>query len=155
MQFTYLLGIDISKVTIDLALSENKANASIAIKQFANHLKGYKKMLCWLKEHHVSLDYLLVCMENTGIYHRALVDFLQSQKIFCWVENPVAIKWSSGLVRGKTDIMDAQRICLYAFRNQDKAKAYTTKDKTLQKVSELLSARERLIKARKMLLAPI
>ncbi|ACE06679.1 hypothetical protein Aasi_1379 [Candidatus Amoebophilus asiaticus 5a2] len=155
MQFTYLLGIDISKSKIDLALSENKAGASLTLKEFSNHLKGYKKMLEWLCEKKVDLDKLLVCMENTGIYHHLLVNYLQSQKVFCWVENPVAIKWSMGLQRGKTDKIDAQRICLYAFRNQDKAKAYSLKDKNLQKVSELLSARERLIKARKMLLTPI
>lgn len=155
MQFNHLLGIDISKSKIDLALSENKANVPMSINQFGNHLKGYKKMLGWLKEQGVALDQLLVCMENTGIYHRSLVDFLQEKKVFAWVENPVAIKWSMGLQRGKTDQMDAQRICLYAFRNQDKAKAYNSKDQTLQKVSELLAARERLLKARKMILTPI
>ena len=155
MQFNYVLGIDIAKSKIDLALSENKANAAMKINQFGNHLKGYKKMLAWLKEQAIALDQLLVCMENTGIYHRALVEFLEEKKIFAWVENPIAIKWSLGLLRGKTDKMDAQRICLYAFRNQDKAKVYSAKDQTLQKVSELLSARERLIKARRMLLVPI
>lgn len=155
MQFTYILGIDISKSKIDIALSANKVGATITIKEFSNHVKGYKNMFAWLCQQQVELEHLLVCMENTGIYHRSLVDYLQSQKVFCWVENPVAIKWSMGLQRGKTDKMDAERICLYAFRNQDKAKAYSAKDKTLQKVSELLSARERLIKARKMLLTPI
>lgn len=155
MNFTYLLGIDISKSRIDIALSENKAGATVTIKAFSNHLKGYKKMLEWLEQEQVALAQLLVCMENTGIYHRSLVDYLQSQKVFCWVENPVTIKWSQGLQRGKTDKMDSARICLYAFRHQDKAKAYGVKDKTLQKVSELLSARERLIKARKLLLTPI
>ena len=60
-----------------------------------------------------------------------------------------------GLQRGKTDKLDAQRICLYAFRNQDKAKAYNARDKSLQRVSELLATRERLLKAENMLLAPI
>ena len=155
MQFTHILGIDVSKKTIDIALSQNKANVLMVSHQFTNSLGGYKKMLIWLKKQEIALDHLLVCMENTGIYHRSLVDFFQKQKAFVWVANPVAIKWSSGLQRGKTDQMDAQRICLYAFRNQDKAKAYSAKDQSIQKVSELLAARERLIKARKMLLAPI
>ena len=155
MQFIHLLGIDISKSKIDISLSQNKANASMITSQFSNHVKGYKSMLSWLQEQGVALDHLLICMENTGIYHRSFVNFLQEKKVFVWVENPVAIKWSLGLQRGKTDIMDARRICLYAFRNQDKAQEYSSKDKTLQKVSELMAARERLIKARNMLVVPI
>jgi len=155
MQFSHLLGIDISKKTIDLALSLNQANAAMLNHQFTNNLGGYKKMLIWLRKQEIAFDKLLVCMENTGIYHRSLVEFLQRKKAFVWVENPVAIKWSMGLVRGKTDKMDAQRICLYAFRNQDKAKEYNIKDQSLQRVSELLATRERLMKAEHMLLAPI
>jgi len=109
MQFTHLLGVDISKSKIDLALSQNKSNTSMVTNQFSNHLKDYKKMLSWLQKQGVTLDHLLVCMENTGIYHRALVSFLQEQKVFTWVENLVAIKWSLGLQRGKTDKMDAER----------------------------------------------
>ena len=150
MQFTHLLGGDISKKTIDVALSLNQSNASMLSHQFSNNLGGYKKMLTWLRKEEVSFDKLLVCMENTGVYHRPLVSFLQRKQAFVWVEHPVAIKWSMGLQRGKTDKLDAQRICLYAFRNQDKAK-----DKSLQRVSELLATRERLLKAEHMLLAPI
>jgi transposase len=112
MPFTHILGIDVSKRTLDAALSPNKANAPMVSHQFTNSLGGYKKMISWLREQEMALDHLLVCMENTGIYHRALVDFLQRKKAFVWVENPVAINWSSGLQRGKTDQMDSQRICL-------------------------------------------
>lgn len=65
------------------------------------------------------------------------------------------IKRSIGLVRGKNDHMDAQRICLYAFRHQDKAQAYIQPDKSLEKLAALLSARESLVKAKKLLLTPI
>ncbi|NEJ82922.1 IS110 family transposase, partial [Rhizobium leguminosarum] len=155
MQFTHILGIDISKHTIDLALSENKANAAMLNYKLDNNLKGYKSLLVWIKKQRIALREVLICLENTGIYHRSLVSYLQSEQAFVWVENPVAIKWSMGLTRGKTDTLDAQRICLYAFRYQDKAKEYSARDQALGKVGELLAARERLIKTRKMLLAPI
>jgi transposase len=155
MQFTPMLGIDVSKHTIDLSLSQNKANAAILNHKLTNNLKGYKSLLIWLKKEKVTHQQVLICLENTGIYNRRLVKYLQTHKAFVWVENAVAIKWSMGLVRGKTDTLDAQRICLYAFRNQDKAKAYGVKQQSVAKVGELLSARERLIKARKMLLTPI
>lgn len=155
MQYTHLLGVDISKKTIDISLSANQGNANNLRYQFSNNLGGYKKMLIWLRKEEIAFDKLLVCMENTGIYHRPLVEFLQRKKAFVWVENPVAIKWSMGLQRGETDQIDAQRICLYGFRNQDKAKEYSSKDQSIEKVSELLSTRERLMKAEHMLLAPI
>lgn len=69
-------------------------------------------MLIWIRKEETIFDKLLVCMENTGIYHRPLVEFLQRKKVLCG-QNPLAIKWSMGLVREKTDQMDAKRICLW------------------------------------------
>ena len=100
----------------------------------------------------------MICLENTGLYHRALVAFLQAQQAFVWVENAVEIKWSMGLQRGKSDIsdiVDAQRIALYAFRNQDKAKPYQQQDAIRDKLADLLVARERLVKTSNQLLVPI
>jgi len=155
MQFTHILGIDISKDTIDLALSQNKANTNIVNSKFSNNLKGYKALLKWFKNQEVKTDQLLICLENTGIYHRPLTAFLFSEQAFVWVENALEIKWSIGLQRGKNDQIDAQRICLYAFRNQDKAQAYSPKDNSLQNLADLLATRERLVEVRKMLLVPI
>ena len=155
MQFTHILGIDISKDTIDLALSHNKSHANTVNSKFSNNLKGYKALLTYIKEQGVKLEQVLVCLENTGIYHRPLVVFLQKQQMFVWIENAVEIKWSIGLQRGKNDKVDAQRICLYAFRHQDKAQDYTAKDKDLEKLSDLLASRERLLQAKKMLSVPI
>ena len=155
MQFTNILGIDISKKTFDVALSDNKANTKFINNQFSNNLKGYKELLKWLKTQKINLKELLVCMENTGIYHRCLVCFLISKEIFTWVETPFEIKWSMGLQKGKNDAADARMIATYAYRNQDKSKNYSILEKSLQKVSDLLATRERLIKAKKMLLVPI
>jgi transposase len=155
MQYTHILGIDVSKATIDLALSQNKAKATITHKKFNNNIKGFKSLLVWLKQLEIGISQVLVCLENTGIYGRRLVTFLQSEQAFVWVVNPVEIKRSIGLVRGKDDQADAERICLYAFRHQDKAQAYIQPEESLEKVAALLSARESLVKAKKMLLAPV
>ncbi|ACE06592.1 hypothetical protein Aasi_1271 [Candidatus Amoebophilus asiaticus 5a2] len=155
MQYTHILGIDISKKTIDVALSQNKANDSIVSHKFTNNLKGYQALIAWLKKHKAPIEQILVCLENTGIYHRSLVSFLQSHQAFIWVENATSIKWSNGVQRGKSDQIDAQRICFYAFRNQDKARQFSTKDESLQQIDDLSALRERLIQARVALLAPI
>jgi len=155
MKYTHILGIDLSKATIDLALSQNTANANISHKKFSNNIKGFNDLLAWLKQLKVDIHQVLVCLENTGIYGRCLVAFLQSEQAFVWVVNPVEIKRSIGLVRGKNDQADAQRICQYAFRHQDKAQAYIQPEKSLEKLAVLLSARESLIKAKKLLITPM
>lgn len=45
MQFTHILGIHISKDTIDLALWQNSANPNIVNSKLSNNLKGYKALL--------------------------------------------------------------------------------------------------------------
>src|SRR3569832_763541 len=97
MKFTHIIGIDVSKRTIDIALSQNKANASMISHKFTNNLKGYKTLVAWIKKQEVKVDQVLIALENTGIYHRSLVSFLQGQQVFAWVENPVEILWSMGL----------------------------------------------------------
>jgi transposase len=155
MQFTQILGIDISKKTIDVALSAVERNSTVSHEQFSNNLKGYSSLFKWLKKSKIELASLLVCMENTGVYHRCLVAYLQSKHVFTWVESPVEIKWSMGLQRGKNDKIDAQRIALYALRHLDKAKDYSKLDQSLQQVSDLMATRRRLLDAKKMLLVPI
>jgi transposase len=155
MQYTHILGIDVSKATFDLALSQNKAHATITHKKFNNNTKGFGSLITWLNQLKVDTQQMLICLENTGIYGRCLVSFLQGKKAFVWVVNPVEIKRSIGLVRGKNDQVDAQRICLYAFRHQDKAQAYIQPEKSLEKIAALLSTRESLLKAKELLLTPI
>lgn len=155
MQFTNILGVDVSKKTIDVALSENKVGSKMTNQQFTNNLKGFSELYKWLKSEKISSKELLVCMENTGVYHRCLVVYLQSKEIFTWVQTPVEIKWSMGLQRGKNDAADARMIALYAFRNQDKAVNYSKLDKSLQQIADLMATRNRLIRARKMLLVPV
>jgi transposase len=155
MNFNHIIGVDISKKTFDVALCQHTTKDSMAHHSFTNNSKGYKQLTAWLKKENIALNQILICLENTGLYHRALVAFLQAHQAFVWVENAVEIKWSMGLQRGKTDTVDAQRIALYAFRNQDKAKAYQQQDAIRDKLADLLAARERLIKASSQLLVPI
>lgn len=155
MQYTHTLGIDVSKRAFDIALIQNLNHASMVSNKFGNDLSGYKKLVSWIKKEGISIDHLLVCLENTGIYHRGLVEFLQSQGAFVWVENPRQIKLSIGIQKGKTDELDAKRICLYAFKNQDAAKNYRPNDKSLQVIANLLSLRDRLISPKATIQKPI
>lgn len=154
MKYKFIVGIDVSKKTIDVACQTNEANAKVTQKVFTNNLKGFKELGKWLKTQGCSYKEILFCMENTGIYHRVLVAYLLQQEAFVWVETPVQIKWSMGIQRGKTDAVDAVRIAMYAFRNQDKAQAYSQMDKSLQNIADLLAVRQRLMQCIKTLKVP-
>jgi len=152
-EIKFIAGIDVSKKTFDISVGSNEPEAKVTKAHFVNNLKGYDGFTSWLKEQDIVLKNTLFCLENTGIYHRLLVQFLQSKKASVWVETPVQIKWSLGIQRGKNDSVDSERIMIYAFRNQDKAKIYETKHRILQQIADYLSLRSRLkdcVKALKM-----
>lgn len=153
--YKFMVGIDVSKKTIDVACSKNGANSKAITIVFANNLKGFKELGKWLKEQDCSYKEALFCMENTGIYHRVLASYLLQQEAFVWVETPVQIKWSMGIQRGKSDKVDAVRIGVYAFRNQDKAQQYSQADKSLQNIADLLAVRQRLLQCIQVLKVPI
>ncbi len=155
MEFKWTIGIDVSKKTFDVAYAANAVNAKQAHAVFANDLKGFKAFARWLKDQGVTLISSLICLENTGIYHRPLVAYLLAQKAFVWVETPVQIKWSMGIQRGKSDSVDAVRISTYAFRNQDKAVAYSPKDESIQQMADLMGLRTRLMTCIGSLKVPI
>lgn len=151
----WIVGMDVSKKTLDVALSVNAANAEICNKRFFNTLKGFEQLKKWLQQYEATIGSTLFCLENTGIYHRLLVSWLQQQGGFVWVEMPVQIKWSMGVQRGKSDAMDASRICLYAFRNQDKAEDYTGMEQAVQQLADLMAGRQRLLQCLQTLKVPI
>lgn len=154
-EFKNIVGIDVSKKTIDAGLLVNEADATILKKKFSNNIKGYKALNSWMKENNAGLKDTLFCLENTGIYHRLLTGWLLQQQAFVWAETPVQIKWSMGIQRGKSDPVDAGRICTYAFRNQDKAVLYSQTNKTVQKIADLLALRKRLLDNIKTLKVPV
>jgi transposase len=61
------------------------------------------------------------------------------------VEKAIEIKRSSGLQRGKSDEVDAQRIAFFAFRNQDRVRLWTAPRTVIQQLKRLTGVRERLL----------
>jgi transposase len=64
------------------------------------------------------------------------------------------IKKSQGMVRGKTDMVDALRIAQYAYKNREALKEWRPQRENLQKLKALLSQRERLVKVKVQLQVP-
>jgi transposase len=137
-----VVGIDVSKLTIDAYMQLSQVYA-----EFENNTKGFKQLLKWMKKHSpFQMDELLICFEITGLYSLQLAGFLSRNQIGYVMENPIQIKRSMGLVRGKDDKVDAKRIAEYAYMRKDKLKLTTLPSEDLNKIQNILALRERMIK---------
>ena len=143
------IGIDFSKSSFDVTLLENIGQKCFVHKEFENEPDGYKSFLKWLaKQSKIKRESWLFCGEHTGLYSRGLSEFLAKKNLFMWLENPLQIKCSWGIKRGKTDKIDSLEIARYAIRFQDKAIAYKPVDKETDSLKLLFSYRERLVKTK-------
>ncbi|MFN4147755.1 MAG: transposase [Runella sp.] len=153
--FSFFIGIDISKATLDFAVVVT--NKVLFHFQSTNDKKGIESFVNQLKEQCPNADFTnsLYCMEHTGVYNNHIVNFLHTKKANIWVEHPINIKNSLGMIRGKNDKIDAQRIAVYAYKNRHEAHLWTPKRDVIQKLDRLTALRNRLIKARKMMQTPL
>ena len=148
------IGIDISKHSLDVALIQSGATCfKFKVDNTKQGIAKIKKLLAEQKAE-MTTDTLVV-MEHTGLYQRQLVSWLTESGVQVCVEMPMRIKASTGLHRGKTDTLDAQRIAEYGYRNRETLNLWKHPRKVLLRVQDLLANRERLIKARQTLLVPI
>ncbi len=146
MKFTYFIGIDISKSTLDVVLTYEQAPETFAHHQFANSVTGCKELLTWLGKQKVKLSEAFFIMEHTGWYTLELCCFLQEKNLAFALFSPLHLKRSLGLVRGKNDKVDAQRLAHYAFLHRHELKATQLPSACLLKLKNLFAFRDRLIK---------
>ena len=153
--FNLFIGIDISKATLDWAVVI--ANKLLFHYQSSNDKKGIESFLKHLTQQcpEASFGNSLYCMEHTGIYNNHILSLLQVNKASVWVEHPIHIKESLGMIRGKNDKVDAQRIALYAYKNREQVRLWTPKREVIQELDRLTATRSRLVKVRKMLQSPL
>jgi transposase len=144
MQFDHVIGIDVSKFTLDCVCHHNGAYL-----QVENQNKGYQQLLKWARKQ-CGVDYkqILFCFEHTGIYSLVLAIFLDEKQIPCAVQSALAIKRSLGLVRGKTDKADARQIARYAYLHRGELKLYQLPSKNLVKLKSVLALRDRMVQQR-------
>ncbi|MEM6843785.1 MAG: transposase [Bacteroidota bacterium] len=101
MQYSFFVGVDVSKATLDVAYCHQNTPEQFFHRQFANDLAGCKQLLQWLKKQKVSLDTTFLCMEHTGWYTLELCCFLQEHHVVFALYSPLHLKKSIGIVRGK------------------------------------------------------
>jgi len=150
-KYVLFIGIDISKKWFDASVTTDGLKESIKHKQFANTLKGFKKLLFWLGEQEQSLGvqgHYLFCLEHTGVYTLPICVFLQEHSLDYILESALRIKRSLGIRRGKNDKADSKDIAIYAFLHAKKLITSTLPAKELMQLKSLLVHRERLVKQR-------
>ena len=108
-----ILGIDISKRTLDAALLVGGRTRHAT---FPNTEAGFEQLLAWLAKHRPDpAAPLHACMEATGNWGLNLGDFLHGRGVRVSIVNPARIKayGESELARNKTDRLDAALIARF------------------------------------------
>jgi transposase len=107
-----VLGIDVSKLKLDVALL---INGKVKSKVVPNTADGHQALLEWLGKMKATLAALHVCMEATGVYHEAVATALHTAGLKVSVVNPSCIKgFGHGEnIRNKNDEIDARLIARY------------------------------------------
>jgi len=141
---TKFIGIDVSKETLDICILSNNQD-SFVIKNKKNEiLKCFKSHLNDEEETHV-------CIENTGKYSWLLMELLPKLNCCFYVVNPLHMKKSLGLVRGKNDKVDAIRIAQFIKKNHNETAPYIVQRDSLRLIQILLSERRFRVEQKKQL----
>jgi len=146
MNKKWFIGIDISKLSLDVAIYSDGVDRHADHIKVTNDISGFRQLLKWLKEVKVDYKQSLFCMEHTGLYGQDIQYFLSSKGITYCMESPLQIKRSLGLVRGKNDKVDAQRIAWYAYTFRDRIKASHLQPEALRILQRLLVERKHYVK---------
>ncbi|MBT8189832.1 MAG: IS110 family transposase [Bacteroidia bacterium] len=143
--YNFFIGCDMSKHSFDIAYFDG--TFPVYFGQFENNVKGFSDAVELLKNKtDVPYGSWFICFENTGVYSKPFLEWLLSQDIPCKEENALKISRSLGLRRGKSDKLDAEDICMYAFEKRDTIKPTSLANPLIVKLKKLLSQRELLLK---------
>lgn len=142
-QVQTFIGIDISKLTLDICLLRGSVKQSYIIK---NEFKAIRTFFTGLAMHS-----LCIGMENTGCYNYCLYEALGDLGLDYYVIPPIHLKKSLGLARGKNDKIDAVRIACFVELNFKRLSIYKPQRAAVRKLQILLASREQRIKIKKQL----
>lgn len=139
----HIMGVDLSKKTIDLFCHRFSNYLRIS-----NNLSGFKELLKWVKQLQIKRSELMLVMEHTGLYSFCFEKFLHEHQISFTKVNALAIKRSIGLVRGKSDKIDARRIAEYGYEKRSRLIPEVQTSSELERLQLMHSTRARLVKQR-------
>lgn len=137
----HIIGADLSKKAIDLFCESTRSYFRIE-----NNLQGFTALLKWIGQQQINHSELMIVMEHTGLYSFCFEDFLHRHQLAYAKVNALEVKRSVGLIRGKSDKVDACRIAAFGFEKKNKLSAESPISKELHGLQLLYATRERLVK---------
>jgi transposase len=135
------IGIDVSKKTLDLCLVSNDGTFSFKITNDVKSIKSFFKKQKLINE----TTELFIGMENTGFYNFHLYEFFDQNTFNIYIFNPLHLVKTIGMVRGKNDKIDAERIAVYVKRNIDILTPSAIPNSTFRKMKALFAKRRMFI----------
>lgn len=136
-------GIDLSMEKFDVNYIDK--NGEERKKEVKNRLDAISKFLAT-----VPADAIL-CAENTGTYSDMLVFLCNQTGVSIALVPGYTIKHSLGILKGKSDSIDAERIREYGERFRDKLVLKEYDREEIIELKSLYSLRSQLVKSRKIL----
>lgn len=144
----YFIGIDVSKMKLDVALHSTEGRLNCNHIVIENNGKGFKDLLTWFKKMKINHQEVLICMEHTGIYADKVVDFFETKGIAYSLQSALHVKKSLGLVRGKSDKVDAFRLSEFCYEKRATIKESQKPSQNIIVLKHLFTERRKLVGTR-------
>ena len=147
-KFDYYIWIDVSKLTLDVTVL-HKEEENITKTEYYKIGNSEKSIAQFVKKRlgRFSLEEMLFCFEDTGIYSLPLGYYLHDHKIAWWQVSSIEIKRSKGITRGKSDKIDSKDIAWYACTHMHKFRPSCISAKSIQQLRLLYAEREKVLKS--------
>lgn len=142
MKKQVIIGTDVSKLTLDHGI-----HSAMEHLRTPNNKKGFNLWLNWALRFGAEQE-LWVIMEHTGYYSYQFELFLQHRQIRYTKVAALEIKRSMGLVRGKTDKVDALAISRYACMRKDQLLPQGASSLLVTELKDLINLRDKLVRDR-------
>jgi transposase len=146
-KFDYYIGIDVSKLTLDVTVLYECENIT---KTEHYKIENKEKNISQFVKKKLG-DYcpkqMLFCFEDTGIYSFPLASYLNDNELaYCQVP-AIEIKRSKGITRGKDDKTDSKDIAFYAYTHTHKLHPSRMPAQSIQQLRLMFSEREKVLKS--------
>ena len=142
-KFRFFVGIDVSKEFFDATVM--RGQEIIAHQIILNQETAIKSFLSGLKDiHGFSSSQCVFGMEHTGIYCHFLLETLKKKKASIVHENPHVIRNSLGMIRGKNDKIDSERIAFYLYKCREQLTLWQPQRKVIGQLAVLDTLRNKL-----------
>jgi len=142
----FFIGLDIACDDFVASIYETPEKRIFTREAIENNPDGFSVLINWLRQHDINGSNAIICMEATGVYSEACAHYLVASGFKVSVEPPLKVKRAFDPVGHKTDPVDSRQIAEYAYRYTDELRFWQPRQQVLEKIRQLLTARERFTK---------